>query len=617
MCGILGAVGFPRELSGALNSMVYRGPDDFGEMMDRDAQVYLGHRRLSILDLSAAGHQPMGLSSSQLYIVFNGEVYNFRELRDEHFRHAAFNSGTDTEVILQAYQSFGHGCPELLRGMFAFGIYDKNKGELFLSRDRLGIKPLYYYEKDGRFAFSSELAALKLLPDVDLEIDPIGLDYYFTYGYIPAPHSAYKYIKKLKAAHVLIYDVRRRAIRKIRPYWRLKDSVRPRLYRSEDEWIEAISHKVQEAIRLHLVSDVPLGAFLSGGLDSSLVVSTMSGLIDQPVKTFTMGFEFQDYDERVYAESVAKQYGTDHHVEVVNPDAAGILPQLIRSFGEPFYDASAIPTYFVSRMARKHVTVALSGDGGDEVFAGYGVYGRMYRYLRLHRIPLLARKGIQRIGALLPRHLPGYGFMQRQVHERIRLFHEMQCCFPHYERERLYTEEFKRQISKSEIDFYEEILAEQKGSEDELITDLQLLDLNSFLPDDVLTKVDRMSMLHSLETRVPLLDHELVELAFSCPATVRFRAHNLKHVVKRLLSGRVAHEVLDHKKQGFAVPLVHWFRSEWKGLMDGLVNEARNDPWLDGDYVKELLGLHQKGGRDFSKYLYAVLFYKLWLKDGT
>jgi asparagine synthase (glutamine-hydrolysing) len=612
MCGIFGAVGFGVDLSRCVDSMAHRGPDDAGDFLDRDSQVFLGHRRLAILDLSKAGWQPMALDGASIYITFNGEIYNFQTIKDQHFQSVPFRSKTDTEVILQGYREFGHHLPELLRGMFAFGIYDRKKGEIFLCRDRLGIKPLYYYSKDGRFAFASELSALKLLPDVNLEIDPLGLDYYFTHGYIPAPFSAYKFIRKLSPAHILVYSIEDKKIRKIAPYWRLRDSIQSVPGRSEGEWTEMIRAKLTEAMRLHLISDVPLGAFLSGGLDSSLVVSTMAELVDRPITTFTMGFEFQEYDERIYAESVAKRYGTDHHVEIVNPDAAAILPELVRSFGEPFYDASAIPTYFVSKMARRHVTVALSGDGGDEVFGGYEVYGRMHRYAYLDRVPLPLRRISQRLGKHLPKHIPGYGFLQRQVYGGIRLFHEAQCCFPSYDRALLYTEEFKNSLQKEEDEYYRRIIEEQGGFDNELITQLQVVDMNSYLPDDVLTKVDRMSMLHSLETRVPLLDHELVELAFSCPASIRFRGRNLKHIVRSLLFGKVSEDVLHHKKQGFAVPLPYWFRREWKGLMQSLLDETRDDPHVNNQFARHILDLHQKGGRDFSKYLYTLLFYKAW-----
>jgi asparagine synthase (glutamine-hydrolysing) len=612
MCGILGAVGFTHNLSESLNSLALRGPDDFGEFFDEKKEVYLGHRRLSILDLSEAGRQPMRLNGANIYVTYNGEVYNFQSIKAQYFSDARFQSHTDTEVILRLYQAFGHQTPKYLRGMFALGLYNQDKGELFLCRDRLGIKPLYYYQKGGKFAFASELSALKSLANVDLEIDPIGLDYYFTYGYIPAPFSAYRHIRKLKPAHTLVYDTSRREIRDIAPYWQLTDSVTPRHYASEREWLEVIDDKIEDAVKSHLISDVPLGVFLSGGLDSSLIVSKMAKLMDRPVKAFTIGFEAQKYDERIYAESMAKYCGAEHHVEVVSPDATAILPQVVNSFGEPFSDASALPTYFVSKISRKYVTVALSGDGGDEIFAGYTRYGRMHQYAYLNGIPLKIRKIVQHLGKYLPEHLPGYGFLQRQGHDYLGLYQEMNSCFPTYEREQLYTEDFKRSLKREEKNLYQNIIESQNGFEHELITQLQLADLYSYLPEDVLTKVDRMSMLHSLETRVPLLDHELVELAFSCPAAIRYKAKNLKYVIKKILAGKVPNEILVHKKQGFGVPFVYWFRNELKTFIASIIEKNNDDPFIDDQYVRHMFNLHQKGGRNFGARLYAILFYKCW-----
>jgi asparagine synthase (glutamine-hydrolysing) len=496
--------------------------------------------------------------------------------------------------------------------MFAFGIYDKGNDEIFLCRDRLGIKPLYYYHKDGKFAFASELSALKVIPGIDLEIDPIGLDYYFTYGYIPAPFSAYKFIRKLPPAHVLVYDISRRDIREIKPYWRIRDAIQSQPYNSEQDWIDAIEGKIAEAIKLRLMSDVPLGVFLSGGLDSSLVVSLMADMLEQPVKTFTIGFEDEEYDERSYAESVARRYRTEHHVEVVKPDAIEILPQLIKAFGEPFYDKSAIPTYYLSKMARKHVTVVLSGDGGDEVFAGYTRYSRMHRYAYLSGIPIIIRKIIQHLGMYLPKHLPGYGFLQRLGYDKFRLYQEMHSCFPVHEQEQLYSEYFKNILRKEEKNFYQRIIEEQDGFEKSFITQLQLIDLHSYLPEDILTKVDRMSMLHSLETRVPLLDHELIELVYACPPSILFKNRTLKYIIKTILQDKVPSEIVQHKKQGFGVPLPIWFRNELKNLTESLIDKSKSDPFINNNFVNHLFHLHQKGGRNFSRHLYAILFYLYW-----
>ena len=616
MCGIFGTVGFKGNLLASLNRMVHRGPDDWGEYLDQGQSVYLGHRRLAIIDLSDAGRQPMALADEDLYITYNGEIYNFQLLKKRYFGGTQFFSQTDTEVILHLYKRFRYRTPEYMRGMFAFGIYDRNNKEIFLCRDRLGIKPLYYYNYDGKFAFSSELSALKRLPGINLEKDPVGLDHYFTYGFIPAPFSAYKHINKVRAAHMLIYDIDKQEIRVNEPFWQLKDVIQPDLYSSEPDWLAAIEEKIREAVKLRLISDVPLGAFLSGGLDSSLIVSEMAGLVSQPVKTFTIGFESVSYDERAYAESVAGRYETDHTVEMVRPEAVEVLPKLIEAFGEPFSDPSAIPTYYVSEMARRHVTVALSGDGGDEVFAGYNVYRRMHRHAFLSHIPFSICKFVQYLGKYFPKHLTGYGFMQRIGYSGIPLFHEMQSWFPLHERTQLYTEEFQHLIAKNERNLYDQIIDENPWVTDDFITAFQVIDLYSYLPENILTKVDRMSMLFSLETRVPLLDHELVGLVFSCPSSIRFKKAQLKYITKRILRGKVSKEVLHHNKQGFRPPISEWLKKEWKPLMRSLLNHDNSDSFINTDYARQIFELHQKGRRDFSEYLYALLFYMLWQSQG-
>jgi asparagine synthase (glutamine-hydrolysing) len=457
----------------------HRGPDDFGEYFDDGTQVYLGQRRLAILDLSPSGRNPMRLRGTEILITFNGEIYNYLELKKSFFSGERFDSQTDTEVVLRAYQKFATGVSSHLRGMFAFGIYDPARRTLLLSRDRVGIKPLYYYEKDQTLAFSSELSAIKAVQGFDGEIDPVGLDHYFTYGYIPAPYTAYKHVKKLPPAHFLEYDVDARKITNIACYWRLKDHVRPNPSLSEDEWVEALEAKLRESIRMHLMSDVPLGAFLSGGLDSSLVVSFMSGMVDTPVNTFTIGFDYDSHDEREFAEAVAKRYGTNHTVEVVKPDALSVLPHIVRSFGEPFSDASAIPTYYVSQIARKHVTVALSGDGGDEALAGYSRYARMQNLTYLSGIPIGLRRFVQHLAKALPRSMPGYGFLHRQGYNGIDLYTEMHSCLPADERALLYTPEFQKMVEHERRDLYNRIVDEQAWSDRELISLLQVVDLHS------------------------------------------------------------------------------------------------------------------------------------------
>lgn len=612
MCGIFGAIGYSNKLTMQLNLLHQRGPDDWGEYYDSVNQVYLGHRRLSIIDLSKSGQQPMTLEDKRYYLTYNGEIYNYLELKNNYLNNIKFKSQTDSEVLLNIYARFGSSTPQYLRGMFAFCVYDKEHRELFLCRDRIGIKPLYYYEKDGVFAFSSELNALKALPGVNLEIDFMGLSYYFKYGYIPAPFSAYKYIRKLNPAQYLIYNINKKKITSQEYYWRLKDNIVQSLYKTEDEWIQAIEEKIIESIKIRLMSDVPLGAFLSGGLDSSLVVALMSKLLKKPVKTFTIGFEEKKYDERIYADAVAKQYHTDHHIEIVNPNAIQILPDLVKSFGEPFADSSAIPTYYVSKIAKKELTVALTGDGGDEVFAGYERYARMYRYAKLQKIPLPIRKIVKHCGEFLPKHLPGYGFLQRQAYTNIELYHVMHGPGNAFNLNEMFNDNFKEKLLTEEKNYYEKILDEQNNFDEELITKLQLIDLNSYLPEDILTKVDRMSMLNSLETRVPFLDHELIELTFSCPTSIRFKNNNLKYIIKKLLKNKVSADVFYHKKTGFGIPLKHWFRNEFNHVIHDSIEKTKDEPILNNNHINKIVAQHLKGGRDFSSQLFLILFYKYW-----
>lgn len=612
MCGIFGAIGFKDTSSLPLQSLIHRGPDDFGEYIYKDKQLYLGHRRLSIIDLSRSGRQPMKLNDDNLFIIYNGEFYNYLDIKNQFFSDSYFQSKTDTEVILHLYKKFNYRTPEYMRGMFAFCIYDKDKNELYLCRDRCGIKPLYYYFKDGFFAFSSELCAFKLLNEVNLEIDPIGLDHYFSFGYIPSPLSSYKYIRKLSPGTFLIYDIEKKSIKNIQSYWNVCEKVKNHNYNNEKEWIENIESKIKESAAMHLISDVPVGVFLSGGIDSSIIVSKVSEVSTQPVKTFTIGFENKYFDERYFANIVSQRFKTEHKTEVVNPDAIEILPRLLSSFGEPFSDSSAIPTYYVSKMARKHVTVVLSGDGGDEVFSGYDVYKRMYKYLYLSRIPISFRRFLGNIGKYLPSHIKGYGFLQRQAYSNIELYLQMVCCFSEQQKEGLYSADFKNMLARSKINLFQQIIDENHCQGKELITKLQVIDLNSYLPDDILTKVDRMSMQTSLETRVPLLDHELIELVFACPAEIRFKSNTLKYILKSILSKYLPTEVICRRKQGFAVPLSTWFRNELTGYYNNLINNLKSDSFIDYRYARYLFDLHQKKGRDFSKYLYNIMVYKYW-----
>lgn len=615
MCGIFGSVGFGTNLRARLDAMQHRGPDASGEYFNPARNLYLGHRRLSILDLSDAGRQPMCTNDQSLHVTYNGEIYNFIDIKKNLFNDQEFFSQTDTEVLLHLYSKYGCDMPQHLRGMFAFGVYDETKGELFLCRDRVGIKPLYYYLKGTQFAFASELEAIKTLPGVDLEIDPLGLDQYFSLGYIPAPYSAYRYIKKLPPAHFLRYNLKRNEVTEIALYWNLNERVScgGNLFASEPEWIDALETKIKECVRIRLISDVPLGAFLSGGVDSSLVVATMAGMTDKPVKTFTVGFPYQEFDERLYAGEVSRKYQTDHYEEIVHPEALALLPRLVRSFGEPFADSSAIPTYYVSKIARKNVTVALSGDGGDEVFAGYTRYLRAHRYSALSRIPYPLRALGRVAGRHLPRQMKGYGFLQRQgFRDILQVYSQFNSFFPHDEKVKLYGPELKKALAREEKHLFEEVMDKHPNLSKDLMTKLQCVDLHCYLPDDILTKVDRMSMLNSLEARVPLLDHELIEMALSCPVSIRFKSNELKYILKQILAKHMPRDFIVRRKQGFSLPVDTWFRGDWRNALQGLCEDAGEDPYINNHYINDLLNVHQKCGRGFGNLLYSLLFYKHW-----
>jgi len=612
MCGILGAVGFSVNMGQSLSKIKHRGPDDYGEYYDKNNQVYLGHRRLSIIDLSPAGHQPMQVNDGAYRIVYNGEIYNFKELQKEHLPDNIFVSKSDTEVLLHLYVKYGKEAAKYLRGMFAYAVLDAPKNEICLTRDRIGIKPLYYYLKGNTFAFASELQALKGIAGVDLEIDPIGLDYFFRYGYIPFPLSAYKYIRKLSPGYQVIYNIDKRIITSNSPFWQLKTEIASQYQLSENEWIERLENKIREAVKLRLISDVPLGAFLSGGLDSTLIVSAMAGSMKEPVKTFTIGFDYNEYDERIYAREVATKFGTEHYEDKVTSDALEILNILVESFGEPFMDPSAIPTYYVSQMARKHVTVVLSGDGGDEIFAGYSRYKRIFRSRKFNNIPYQIRKIISYLGKFLPESIPGYGFLYRLEYSNIQLYREITSHITSFQQDKLYNPDFKRALEHHEKDYYEELLDNYSCPENDLISEMQIIDIHSYLPEDILTKVDRMSMLHSLETRVPLLDHELVELALKCPSSIRFKNQDLKYLTKQMVIKNFDRKFVNRRKQGFDVPLNKWFRKELKDYMFQTIENISEDDLINKEYAMDLFNSHQKGGRNFGRLLYGILFYKCW-----
>jgi asparagine synthase (glutamine-hydrolysing) len=623
MCGIAGMVlADPagrvdeKRLDRMSAVLAHRGPDDAG--LYCRGPVGLAHRRLSIIDLSAAGRQPMANEDGTIWIVFNGEIYNFQTLRPalEAAGHV-FRSRTDTEVILHLYEERGPDCLSYLRGMFAFAIWDGRRRRLFLARDRLGKKPLVYQTDDQAFRFASEAKAILQDPAVEPRPALPAIARYLTYGYVPGAHSAFQGFQRLPPAHYLLWEDGRVAVTR---YWRLRHAVRAG--RPEAVWCEEIRARLDEAVRLRLVSDVPLGAFLSGGVDSSAVVAVMAQASPGRVKTFSIGFDEPEYDELRYARLVAERFGTEHHELVVRPDAARVLPKLAWHYDEPFGDSSAVPTYYVAEMTRRHVTVALNGDAGDEAFGGYERYLASLLAQRLDRLPgagLLrgtARAAlavwpptVKRTGlpARARRFLEGVGETPERRYAR------WFCHFHGSRKAELCTPGFLDDAGES--DDLEDLLAAfsaQDGAD--LLAATMGVDAELYLPDDLLVKVDIASMAHGLEARSPFLDHELMEFAATIPSALKVRGRETKRILKTALQGLLPEPVLARRKMGFGVPIDHWLRHELRDLAyDTLLSRrALGREYFRAEVVRRLLDEHVHGQANLQYWLWTLLMLELW-----
>jgi asparagine synthase (glutamine-hydrolysing) len=542
------------------NTLTRRGPDAAGVHVDRHAG--LGHRRLAVIDVEAS-KQPMSNADGTIWISYNGEIYNFAELRaDLIARGHRFKTAGDTEVIVHLYEEFGPDCVRRMRGMFAFAIWDSRSDTLFLARDRIGIKPLYYMLTEEAFLFGSELKAIAVDESFQhyKQIDLTAVHAYLSFLCVPDPVSIYRGVFKLPAGHTL--TLRNGRIQLDR-YWdvNFEADYGPR----PDEWRERLFEKLREAVRIRLVADVPLGAFLSGGIDSSTVVALMAHLMDQPVKTFSIGFTEQRYDEASDAKLVAKHLGTDHTELILTPsEALSVIPDVLANFDEPYADSSAIPTYYVSELARRHVTVALSGDGGDELFGGYPWRQVRPPYQRaLSGLPYPARAGMRRIARFLPSGLPGSNFLRRVDIPYNRYILDAMAVFDEQDRAGLYSESATEQLGREDPYAYH-LPHLSRLPHRPWTARMMEYDLKTYLPNDILTKVDRMSMMHSLEARVPLLDHELVELAAEIPPELKIRHGIGKQILKEVIAPLLPREVMTKKKQGFSIPLETWLRTDLK-----------------------------------------------------
>lgn len=596
----------------------HRGPDDDGFYVN--GPVGLGMRRLAIIDLKS-GQQPIHNQDRTAWIVFNGEIYNYRELRAnlEKLGHT-FYTNSDTEAIIHAYDQFGADCPKHLRGMFAFAIWDERTQELFLARDRVGKKPLLYAQWNGHLAFASEFSALLLHPEISREIDREALDQYLSFMCVPAPRTAYRAIRKLEPAHTLRW---RRGEITIQRYWQPDFSKKLKI--DEAEASERAVEILRDAVRVRLMSEVPLGAFLSGGIDSSAVVALMSQESSEPVKTFSIGFEEQDFSELHHARRVAEHVGADHHEFIVRPDALEVLPTLVKHYGEPYADSSAIPTYYVARETRKHVTVALNGDGGDEAFAGYERYAAMSLAEKYHRLPALLRESVlEQVIGFIPtsetrrsRFRDVKRFMQAASLPKVDRYLRWVTVFDAAAKQHLYSAEFHRETLPNKVeDLLEPWLATANGSG---IVDAALLaDIMTYLPNDLLVKVDIATMAVSLEARSPFLDHHVIEFAASLPENLKLRGLTTKYLLKRMLKRLLPAENLGRRKMGFGVPLGHWFRGRLQPfLRETLLSEqALQRGLFKPEAVSRLVELHTRGERDYAHQLWTLLMLELWFVSG-
>jgi asparagine synthase (glutamine-hydrolysing) len=626
MCGITGKIFFSnseiseQEIESMNNAIIHRGPDDGGTYISPDKKVGLGHRRLSIIDLSPLGHQPMNYMD-RYWIVFNGEVYNFQEKREMLIKDGyTFKSKTDTEVIMALYDKFGKKCLEHLRGMFAFAIYDEKEKTIFCARDRVGKKPFKYYLDDNVFIFASELKAILTQSEYKKEPDYIAIHHYLTLQYCPAPLTGFKDIKKLEPAHYLFIDLKTKKIEKER-YWKLDYSKKLKL--SEDEWKKRIMEKLEECVKLRMISDVPLGAFLSGGIDSSAIVGIMSKLSEKPVKTFSIGFKEQKYNELKYAKIIADKFKTDHKEFIIEPNAIELLPMLVKQYEEPYADSSALPTYYVSKLTREYVTVALNGDGGDENFAGYGRYSIQKFGLLYDKIMPIHKFLILPIVKLLSSNIKNtffdraYRFAKTLSDNYSYRYVNYICYFTNEMKEQIYTEEFKEKVKS--IDSFK-IVADkfkESGAKDKMDQTLYA-DFSTYLPDDLMVKVDIDSMAVALEGRSPLLDHEMLELTAKIPSNLKLKGfNNKKYIFKKALENFIPKGVMHRPKMGFGVPIDVWFRGELKEYAYDLLLSEKfiNRGIFKKNAVERLLDKHTKTNVSFAYHIWALITLELWFRE--
>jgi asparagine synthase (glutamine-hydrolysing) len=624
MCGICGFVSSNNySLSGGdilkrmLASIRHRGPDDEGSLID--GNFVFGVKRLSVIDL-VSGHQPIHDEKKRFWAVSNGEIYNYRELRGSlREKGHVFYTNTDTEVIVHLFEEYGRDCASRMEGMFAFAVWDSMEKELFLCRDRFGIKPLYYSSLPSGFVFASEPKAILEFPGVSREIDLASLDEYFTFEYVPAPRSIFKDIRKLPAACQLTF---KSGGIKINKYWDIDLSVKDHSM-SESRASDGILALLTDSLRKYLRSDVPSGVFLSGGIDSGLIAALSSGLArGNDLKTFSIGFEDDSFDESSYSRRVARLYRTRHFNQIFNcQDLISLVPEAAGFLDEPLADASFFPTYLLSRFARKDITVALSGDGGDELFAGYPTYQAHKLAGYYNRVPALLRGRLDSLARILPVSMRNFSFDFKakkfvsaySLPEGKRHIAWMGSFMPG-DKALLYTGSLKAGIPDAGA--AERVINDYLAGcgQAELLDRMQYLDMKTYLQDDILVKTDRASMANSLEIRLPYLDHRLVEFVFSLPQRMRLKGFDSKYILKKAAGPFLPAGILNRRKKGFGVPIASWIRGDFKELILDLLNEdkIRKQGLLDHGYVSGLLDQHFRGKADNRKKIWTIFMFELW-----
>jgi asparagine synthase (glutamine-hydrolysing) len=613
ICGIIKKDGIidPEILKRMVNLMSYRGPDEEGYYIKNSAG--LGHRRLKIIDLST-GQQPMSNETGRLHLICNGEVYNFKALRQElNTKGHRFKSNSDSEVILHLYEEKGVDCLQDLRGMFALAIWDEEQRILFLARDRVGEKPLVYSLINQDIVFASEIKSLLLYPEIKKQISLPALDLYLTYQAVPSDYTIFKNIKKLPSASYLLWKDGNVRIEK---YWDVDFSKKIR-FKTEKEYEELLWENLQEATRIRMISDVPLGAFLSGGLDSSAIVGIMSRLSSSKIKTFSIGFDEKDYSELKFAKIVAKHFGTEHREFIIKPDIINILPKLVWHYNEPFADSSMVPTYYISEQTKQYVTVALNGDGGDENFAGYTRYWQTLILASLYKYTPIGDKYLNFIcGGKKGR---AYRILKYLRETRTKglcyAYTRRLTIFPEVLKNSLYSQQIKQDLS--DFDSYTHVERIWDRTKDlKLLERMFYIDFNFYLPDVLMTKMDIATMANALEGRSPFLDHKLIETVTGFPSDLKFRGIGSKYILKKKLKGFLPDKIIKRNKMGFGIPINKWFRSELKNYIKEVLysNEFMKRGFFDPEGVKQMIEEHISGKQNHGLRIWSLLCLELWFR---